>query len=46
MLCAGVYASETATAGTTEADQKEKQRQLGALKFQRECILNDALSLL
>ena len=44
-ICKGVHASETATADTAKAEQEEKSRQLGAIKFQRECILNDALPL-
>ena len=38
--------TETATTATAEAKQQEKSRHFGAIKNQRECILNDALPLL
>ena len=37
-------ASETATAGTAEADQKEKPRQLGTVKFDIEKLRVEELA--
>ena len=39
----GVRSSEAETASTAKAEQKETSRQLGTIKFQRECIWNDVL---